>query len=83
MEAASAQPQERVGFFRVLWRAIRQVFHETVGAVFLLMACSWTLAALRLWRRGSAEWLLGACIGFVFLMVFFGVTSFRAARRVR
>jgi hypothetical protein len=73
----------RPGFFRLLWRALRQVFHETTGTLFLLLALSWTVAAFRLWRHGAGHWLLGACLGFAVLLVLFGLTSFKSARRVR
>jgi len=34
---ASSQPQG----FRRLWRALRQLFHEFVGAVFAILALGW------------------------------------------
>ena len=74
---------QRIGFFRLLWRATRQVFHEVTGTVFLLMALSWSAAALRLWQHGSAKWMLIACGSFGLMMALFGLASFRAARRVR
>lgn len=73
----------RAGFFRLLWRAIRQVFHEVTGTVFLLMALSWSAATVRLWQHGSAKWMLIACGSFGLMMALFGWTSFRSARRVR
>lgn len=73
----------RVGFFRLLWRAARQVFHETTGTVFLLLGVSWIAATLRLWRHGSARWALIASGCFAIMMLLFGLTSFRSARRVR
>jgi hypothetical protein len=82
--AASSHPAgQRVGFFRLLWRAARQVFHETTGTVFLLLAVSWTAATLRLWRHGSARWALVASACFALMLIAFGLTSFRSARRVR
>jgi hypothetical protein len=74
---------QRVGFFRVLWKAIRQVFHETTGAVFFLLSISWAGATLRLWRHGSATWTLVTCGCFSLMLAIFGVTAFRSARRVR
>jgi hypothetical protein len=71
------------GFFRLLWRAARQIFHETTGTLFLLLALSWTVAAFRLWRHGAGPWLLGACVSFALLLALFGLTSFKSAQRVR
>jgi hypothetical protein len=84
MDACTARPAERVGFFRSLWRAVRAVFHETTGTLFLLMALSWLSATLRMWRQGGApHWVFVACGLFIAMMITFGLTSFRAARRVR
>jgi heme A synthase len=71
------------GFFRALWRAARQVFHETVGAVFFVLALTWMSAALRYWRQHSSTWELRTSVGVVVVVVIFGFMSFRAARRVR
>jgi len=73
----------RPGFFRALWRALRQIFHETTGALFFILAVSWTAATIRFWRHGAHQWVLGVCGGVVLLFVAFGFTSFRSARRVR
>ena len=70
------------GFFRTLWRAIRQVFHETTGAVFFLIALIWTNAALRYWKQRAPGWEWKTSLGMALVMVFFGLASFRAARRV-
>jgi len=83
MATSASGPVQRPGFFRVLWRAARQVFHETTGALFFLLALSWTNAALRQWRQRSATWILATCAGFAVAMIIFGLISFRAARRVR
>jgi len=83
MSVTNAQPVQRIGFFRALWRAIRQVFHETTGAVFCLLALMWANSALRVWRTGSGRWIWGSCLGFAMVMAFFAWVSFRAARRVR
>jgi hypothetical protein len=83
MGSGTPGPAQRGGFFRVLWRAARQVFHETTGAMFFLLAFSWTNAALRLWRQRLPSWMWATCAGFAIVMIIFGLTSFRAARRVR
>jgi hypothetical protein len=71
------------GFFRTLWRAARQVFHETIGAVFFILALYLITAGLRSWRQQAANWELGASVGVAVVMVIFGFLSFRDARRVR
>jgi hypothetical protein len=71
------------GFFRVLWRAARQVFHETIGAVFFLLALMWANAALRYWRQRAANWEWRTSVGMALAMALFGLISFRASRRVR
>jgi hypothetical protein len=71
------------GFFRALWRAARQVFHETVGAVFFILALMWMNAAVRYWRQHSSNWELTTSVGVALVMAVFGFMSFRAARRVR
>jgi hypothetical protein len=79
-----ARPAKPQGFFRVLWKAMRELFHEITGAVFFLMALSWANATFRLWRHGGApHWAIGLASGFAVMLIAFGLTSFRAARRVR
>lgn len=82
MENALPAATKPRGFFGRLWRAMRQVFHETTGAVFFLLALSWTSGALRYWRQGAPGWEWKTSVGMALVMVFFGVASFRAARRV-
>jgi hypothetical protein len=79
---AQIAPRTR-GFFRTLWRAARQVFHETIGAVFFILALIWMNAALRYWRQHSANWEWRTSVGVALVMVVFGFMSFGAARRVR
>ena len=83
MQPSSQAPAPRVGFFRAIWKAVRQVFHETTGTLFLLLAASWAAAALRQWRHGSPTWLWATCASFSAMMAVFGLTCFRSARRVR
>jgi len=70
-------------FWVVAWRVIRQLFHETTGAIFLLFALTGTLSAVRLWRRGTTDWPLVLSVLFALMMGGFALTSFLAARRVR
>jgi predicted RND superfamily exporter protein len=75
--AASSQ-----GGFRRLWRVLRQLFHEVVGAVFAVLALGWFNAALRAWTRDAARWLIAIAIAVGLSFVFFAITSFRKARRI-
>jgi len=79
--SATAAP-ERQGRFRRLWRALRQLFHEAIGAVFAVLALGWLNAAVRAWTRDAARWLIAIPVAVAFLFVFFAVTSFRKARRL-
>lgn len=87
METASAAPATPTarprGFFARLWKALRQVFHETVAVVFLLLALSWIASALRLWQHGAERWLWMVSGCFALLLMFFGFTSYQSSRRVR
>ena len=75
---ASSQPQG----FRRLWRVLRQLFHEFVGAVFAVLALGWLNAAFRAWTRDVSRWLIGLAVAMAALLVFFAVTSFRHARKL-
>lgn len=68
--------------FRRVWRALRQLFHEIVGAAFALLFLQWVGSALRFWSRDVAHWLIALIGGFAALFLFFSVTSFRRARRL-
>jgi hypothetical protein len=68
---------------RVLWRVTRQTFHEATGALFLLFASYGVIAAWRQWRHRPAIWLIGFAIVYAVMMIAFGFTAFRRARRIR
>jgi hypothetical protein len=70
-------------FLRVLWRAARQLFHETTGTLFFLIAVAALQSAWRVWHNGASRVMLGVSAGYAALMILFGVLSFRDARRVR
>jgi hypothetical protein len=70
------------GGFRRLWRVLRQLFHEVIGAIFAVLALGWFNAALRAWTRDAAHWLIGLAIAIGLLFVFFAITSFRKARKI-
>jgi hypothetical protein len=74
-------PAPRRGFSR-LWRALKQLFHEAVGAIFAVLALAWLNAILRAWTRDAARWMILLAAAVVALFVFFAVTSFRKARRL-
>jgi hypothetical protein len=73
---------KNLGGFRRLWRALRHLFHEVVGAVFAVLALGWLNTAIRTWSRDAARWLVAIPVGVALLLVFFAVTSFRKARRL-
>jgi multisubunit Na+/H+ antiporter MnhB subunit len=77
--AAAPSPQ---GGFRRFWRAMKQLFHEAIGAVFVVLALGWLNAAFRAWNRDVARWLIAIAVAMALLFVFFAVTSFRRARRL-
>jgi hypothetical protein len=74
-------PPEAKGFRR-LWRVVRQIFHEVIGASFALLAFGWLNSAIRAWTRDLAPWLVGVSIVVGLLFVVFSVSSFRRARQL-
>ena len=80
---AQAAVRRPFGFFRTLWRVLRQVFHESTGTLFLILALFWTTAAVREWMRGSEVWAWAALGAFALMFGACGLSSFLAARRVR
>lgn len=79
---ATATGASRPGGFRRLWRVLRQLFHEVVGAVFAILALGWLNAAFRAWTRDASRWLIALAVSVAALLVFFAVTSFRYARKL-
>ena len=78
--AATAPPRQ--SGFRRFWRALRQLFHEAIGAVFAVLALGWLNAAVRAWTRDAAPWLIGIAVAVALVFVYFAVTSFRRARKL-
>jgi hypothetical protein len=78
---AATAPQQQGGFRR-FWRALRQLFHEVIAAVFAVLALGWLNAALRAWTRDVALWLIGIAVAVALLFLFFAATSFRRARKL-
>jgi len=71
------------GRFRRFWRAMRQLFHEIVGALFAVLALAWLNAALRASQHDIRRWLIAAAVAVAAIMAIFSWTSFRSARRLR
>ena len=78
---AAASAGELRGFRR-LWRTIKQVFHEVMGAMFAVLAFGWLNSAFRAWTRDVAHWLILVSVVVGALFVFFAVSSFRRARQL-
>lgn len=74
--------QTRGGFARV-WRTLRQLFHEVVGGIFLVLSLAWLQSAIRAYTRDVAHWLVGLAFGIAIVMAVFAWTSFRRARQLR
>ena len=70
------------GFVAHLWFVARQVWHEVIGFLFLVLALFGASAILREWRSGAGTRVLLA-LAFTLMMAYFGITSFRYARKVR
>jgi len=67
----------------ILWRAARQLFYETTGALFGLFAVYGAVAAWRQRNARPVSWLAGFAIAYAVMMAAFAFGSFRRARRVR
>jgi ABC-type Fe3+ transport system permease subunit len=74
----SGQP----GGFARLWRTLKQLFHELVGAVFAVLALAWVQSAIRAWTRDGARWLVATAFLVAAVMAVFSFTSFRRARQI-
>jgi multisubunit Na+/H+ antiporter MnhB subunit len=74
-------PNEPRGFRR-LWRTIKQIFHEVVGAIFAVLAFGWLNSAFRAWTRDVAHWLIVLAVAVAGIFVVFAVSSFRRSRQL-
>jgi lipopolysaccharide export LptBFGC system permease protein LptF len=74
-------PNEPRGFRR-LWRTIKQIFHEVVGAMFAVLAFGWLNSAFRAWTRDVAHWLIALAIAVAAIFIVFAVSSFRRSRQL-
>jgi hypothetical protein len=68
--------------FRRLWRTVKQIFHEVVGAMFAVLAFGWLNSAFRAWTRDVAYWLIAMAIVVAGIFVGFAVSSFRRSRQL-
>lgn len=82
MVAGTAPRSPELRGFPRLWRVLKQLFYETVGAVFAVLALGWFNSAFRAWTRDVAHWLIGVSVAVALLFVFFAVSSFRRARQL-
>ena len=84
LSASSALPPatQKHGFRR-FWLALRQLFHELVGAVFGILGLIWIQNALRAWVRDIPRWVVVLSLGLALLMAAFAWSSFRRARQLR
>lgn len=80
-EEVGGAPRPRRGFAR-LWRTLKQLFHELVGAVFAVLAFAWVQSAIRAWTRDGALWLVATAFFVAAVMAVFSFTSFRRARQI-
>ena len=80
LRLAGRAPEPR-GFGR-LWRVLKQLFYEFVGALFAVLAFAWLNSAFRAWTRDVARWLIALSVGVAVLFLFFAVSSFRRARQL-
>jgi hypothetical protein len=78
---ARLPPGESRGFRR-LWRTVKQIFHEVVGAMFAVLAFGWLNSAFRAWTRDVAYWLIVMAVAVAGLFVLFAVSSFRRSRQL-
>ena len=78
--AVSVSRQQQPRGFSRLWRVLKQLFHELVGAAFAVLAFGWLSSAFRAWTRDLAHWLVALSIAVALLFLAFSFTSFRRAR---
>jgi len=77
----STGPGEPAGFRRI-WRVLRQLFHEMIGASFAVLAVGWINLAFRAWTGHVPLWLVCASLCVVAVFVAFAISAFRRARQL-
>jgi hypothetical protein len=78
VESISSEPHG----LRRLWRTVKQIFHEVVGAMFAVLAFGWLSSAFRAWTRDVAYWLIALAVFVAGIFVLFAVSSFRRSRQL-
>jgi hypothetical protein len=68
--------------FRRLWRTVKQIFHEVIGAMFAVLAFGWLNSAFRAWTSDVAHWLIVMAVIVAGIFVLFAVSSFRRSRQL-
>jgi membrane associated rhomboid family serine protease len=68
---------------RVIWRVLRQLFHETTGVFFAIFALYGAIAAWREWKYHPTYWVIAFAILYAVMMAAFAFFAFRRARRIR
>lgn len=68
--------------FRRLWRVLKQLFHELIGATFAVLSLAWFNSAVRAWSRDAARWLVALPVVVGLIFVAFAFTSFRRSRQL-
>jgi len=78
--ASASSPSTEARGFKRLWRVLKQLFYEVVGAMFGILAFIWLNYAFRAWTRDVAYWLIAVSLAVALAFVFFAVSSFRRSR---
>jgi hypothetical protein len=78
--SATGDSERAVVGFRRVWRALRQLFHECMAAIFAVLALTWINYGVRAWGRDGVRWLVAASFCLALVFVFFALTSFRRSR---
>ena len=76
-------PGNARGGFARFWRTLKQLFHEVVGGVFVVLSLAWLQSAIRAWTRDVAHWLVAVALAIAVLLAVLGWTSFHSARQLR
>jgi hypothetical protein len=79
--AAARSKAPPVGFRRA-WRALRQLFHEMIGALFGILALIWIQNSFRAWVKDVPRLVVGLALAVAVLLGAFAWTSFRRARQL-